>query len=149
MAASWHGTPAGSRAAGPDRLGPPKLAGVEPAPVTADEVPAFLETVHSAYHHDLTPDNVANYRRVVEPARTLALRDGDRIVAGTAIYSRRLTIPGGEAPMAGVTQVGVLPTHRRRGLLTTLMRRQLADIHEDGREAVAGLGERGRAGAGS
>ena len=30
--------------------------------------------------------------------------------------------------MAGVTQVGVRPTHRRRGLLTTLMRRQLADI---------------------
>ena len=48
-------------------------------------------------------------------------------------------MPGGETPVAGVTLVGVRPTHRRRGLLTTLMRRQLADVHEAGREAVAAL----------
>jgi predicted acetyltransferase len=38
-----------------------------------------------------------------------------------------------------VTQVGVAPTHRRRGLLTALMRRQLADIHDLGKEAIATL----------
>jgi predicted acetyltransferase len=38
-----------------------------------------------------------------------------------------------------VTLVGVRPTHRRRGLLSTLMRRQLADVHDEGREAVAAL----------
>ena len=41
--------------------------------------------------------------------------------------------------MAGVTQVGVRPTHRRRGMLSTLMRRQLADVHEAGDEAIAAL----------
>jgi predicted acetyltransferase len=35
-------------------------------------------------------------------------------------------------PAAGVTWVGVLPTHRRRGILTELMRRQLDDVHERG-----------------
>ena len=41
--------------------------------------------------------------------------------------------------MAGVTQVGVTATHRRRGLLTALMRRQLDDVRAEGREAVAAL----------
>jgi predicted acetyltransferase len=40
--------------------------------------------------------------------------------------------------MAGVTAVGVLPSHRRRGILRELMRRQLEDIHELG-EPLAGL----------
>ena len=40
-------------------------------------------------------------------------------------YAFDLSIPGGELPCAGVTWVGVLPTHRRRGILRDFMRRQL------------------------
>jgi predicted acetyltransferase len=116
-----------------------KLPGVEPAPITADEIPDFVEATYSAFHNDVAPHQLERWRRVLEPERTLALRDRGRIVAGGGIFSRRLTIPGGETPVAGVTLVGVRPTHRRRGLLTTLMRRQLADVHEAGREAVAAL----------
>ena len=78
-------------------------------------------------------------KQVLEPERTLVLRDGEQIVAATAIYTRRISVPGGEVPVAGVTQVGVRPTHRRRGLLTALMRRQLDDVHEAGAEAIAAL----------
>jgi predicted acetyltransferase len=116
-----------------------KLMRVDPAPITADEIPAFVEALISAFHHDVEPHYMERWQRVLEPERTLALRDRGRIVAGCGIFSRRLTIPGGETPVAGVTLVGVRPTHRRRGLLTTLMRRQLADIHEAGREPVAAL----------
>jgi predicted acetyltransferase len=42
------------------------------------------------------------------------------------------------AAVAGVSMVAVLPSHRRRGALTGLMRRQLSDIAERG-EAVAAL----------
>jgi predicted acetyltransferase len=42
------------------------------------------------------------------------------------------------AAVAGVSMVAVLPSHRRRGALTVLMRRQLSDIAERG-EAVAAL----------
>ena len=49
----------------------------------------------------------------------------NRIVAGTSIYTRRVTVPGAIVPCAAVTAVGVVPTHRRRGLLTAMMRRQL------------------------
>jgi predicted acetyltransferase len=116
-----------------------KLTGVEPTPITADEIPAFAEAIESAFHYDPTPSDVERLRRKLEPERSLVIRDGDRIVAATSIYTRRMTVPGGELPVAGVTQVGVLATHRRRGLLTALMRRQLADIHDRGDEAIAAL----------
>jgi predicted acetyltransferase len=116
-----------------------KLTAVEPAPISPQEIPAFVENVFAAFHNDVSEHEMARWKRVLEPERTLALRDRGRIVAGTGIFSRRLTVPGGEVPMAGVTLVGVKPTHRRRGLLTALMRRQLADVHEEGREAVAAL----------
>ncbi len=40
-----------------------------------------------------------------------------------------MTVPGGaRVPAAGVTMVGVAATHRRRGVLTSLMRRQLDEV---------------------
>ena len=51
----------------------------------------------------------------------------------------RLTVPGGATlPCAGVTIVGVQPTHRRRGILRSMMRAQLDDARERG-EVVAAL----------
>src|SRR4051794_29540574 len=60
------------------------------------------------------------------------------MVATTGIFTRELTVPGGLVRMPGVTLVGVLPTHRRRGVLTQLMRRQIDDIHAAG-EPIAAL----------
>jgi predicted acetyltransferase len=118
---------------------PHNLQDVEPSPITADEIPEYLEAAYSAFHVDVSPHLRERWQKVLEPERILVLRDRGRIVAGTGIFSRRLTVPGGETPVAGVTLVGVRPTHRRRGLLTTLMRHQLADVHDGGRESVAAL----------
>ncbi|WP_248963662.1 GNAT family N-acetyltransferase [Sphaerisporangium perillae] len=81
----------------------------------------------------------ADIAQLFEPGRTLgAFVDGE--LAGTAdSYSSRLVVPGGaRVPHAAVTHVGVLPTHTRRGVVTALLRRQLADIAERG-EIVATL----------
>lgn len=64
--------------------------------------------------------------------------DGDRIVAGAGAFSLEMTVPGGPVPCAGVTVVGVDPTHRRRGILTQLMRTQVDDARERG-EPIAAL----------
>ena len=54
-------------------------------------------------------------------------------MGGAGAYLFDLTVPGGaQVPTAGVMAVGVLPTHRRRGVLSKLMQRQLADAHERG-----------------
>jgi predicted acetyltransferase len=61
------------------------------------------------------------------------LSDG-RIVGTAGSYAFDMTVPGGgTVPVAGVTNVGVLPTHRRRGILRQLMVRQLDDIAAEGR----------------
>ena len=49
-----------------------------------------------------------------------------------------MRVPGAMAAVAGVSLVAVLPSHRRRGILSALMRRLLADVNERG-EAVAAL----------
>ena len=71
-------------------------------------------------------------------SRALAAFDGGKPVAWPALYKFDLTIPGGELPCAGVTWVGVMPTHRRRGILRDLMRRELEDVHGWG-EPIAAL----------
>ncbi len=50
-----------------------------------------------------------------------------------------MAVPGAVLPVAGVTAVSVLPTHRRRGILRSLMHRQLADIAARGEEPIAAL----------
>jgi predicted acetyltransferase len=116
-----------------------KLKRVEPTPITTEDIPAFVAAVDGAFHEDPTPADFERIAKKLEPERTLAIRDRGKIVAGASIYSRHVSVPGGDAPVAGVTQVGVLPTHRRRGMLTALMHRQLADIREAGNEAIAML----------
>src|SRR5262245_39695605 len=110
---------------------------MDPAPVTQDELREFAQSIWGAFHEDMRDADAVRWERVLEPERTLAVRDGGKIVAGCGAFSRRLAVPGGVVPAAAVTLVGVRPTHRRRGLMSAMMRRQLNDIHEAGREAVA------------
>jgi predicted acetyltransferase len=72
-----------------------------------------------------------------ELERMYAALDGDAIVGGAGSLALRLTVPGGVLPAAGVTVVGVLPTHRRRGYMRAMMRAQLDDIHERGEPLAA------------
>lgn len=69
--------------------------------------------------------------------RMLAALDDGRIVGGSGSFELEMTVPGGMVPTAGVTVVGVLPTHRRRGVLTAMMRMQLDDVHERGEPLAA------------
>jgi predicted acetyltransferase len=64
----------------------------------------------------------------LEPDRTLAAWEGGTVVATAGASTFRLSVPGGHLGAAGVRGVGVLPTHRRRGLLTELMRQQLDNV---------------------
>ncbi|MET8448286.1 GNAT family N-acetyltransferase [Streptomyces sp. NPDC005209] len=66
---------------------------------------------------------------LIEIDRSIGVWDGDACVGTAGAFSFRLTVPGGASvPAAGVTMVGVAATHRRRGLLTSMMRRQLDDV---------------------
>lgn len=74
-----------------------------------------------------------------EPERSLGAYDGTALVGHTCVWSLDMRVPGRTAPMAGVTMVGVLPTYRRRGVASSLLRQQLVELHENGAEPVASL----------
>ena len=95
--------------------------------IRPDEYEAWSRAISTAFGEDFTPEELAFYRITLEFDRTWAAIEGKAIVGGGAAYSFRLAIPGGEVPAAGVTAIGVLPSHRRRGIL----RKVLAVIEED------------------
>ncbi|CAM5388703.1 hypothetical protein SGLAM104S_06173 [Streptomyces glaucescens] len=73
------------------------------------------------------------WRELTEFDRFLGVWDGSACVGTAGAFSFRLTVPGGASvPAAGVTMVGVAATHRRRGVLTSMMRRQLDDVRSWG-----------------
>jgi predicted acetyltransferase len=69
-------------------------------------------------------------RALFEPERALAVDDGDEVVATARALTRDLSVPGAVVPAAHVTGVGVRATHRRKGILSRLMTRQLQDAAE-------------------
>ncbi|MEU4393310.1 GNAT family N-acetyltransferase [Kribbella sp. NPDC023855] len=71
-------------------------------------------------------------KRVWEPDRSVVATDGKDVVGHAGAFGFSMTVPGGQVPVAGVTMVGVLSTHRRRGILRDLMRRQLTGLYEAG-----------------
>ena len=83
-------------------------------------------------------DRAERFGKVLPLERMHAAFDGDRIVGGAGAFPFQLTVPGGPVACGGVTVVGVLPTHRRRGVLTAMMRAQLEDIRDRG-EPIAAL----------
>lgn len=97
-----------------------------------DEVASVLRAVTSAFGEELKDEDLERWRQVMPVDRVLAAWDAGRPVGVAASWPFELTVPGGVVPAAGVTWVGVLPSHRRRGILRELMRRQLDDVHERG-----------------
>ncbi|MGW7788570.1 GNAT family N-acetyltransferase [Streptomyces tricolor] len=77
-------------------------------------------------------------RSLTEFDRSLAVWDGDTLVGTSGAFSFRMTVPGGAVvPTAGVTMVSVAATHRRRGVLTSMMRRLLEDARAKGEPLAA------------
>ena len=107
--------------------------------IAPEEFEAYCEVAVQAFNHTGRLAEVVEQERVVfEFDRSVAAFDGDAIAGTTAAYTFRLTVPGGVVDAGGVTFVAVLPSHRRRGILSAMMRHQLADIAARG-EPVAAL----------
>ncbi|MFE3030428.1 GNAT family N-acetyltransferase [Streptomyces canus] len=73
------------------------------------------------------------WRELTVHDRSIGVWDGEQCVGTAGAFGFRLTVPGGASvPAAGVTMVSVAGTHRRRGVLTSMMRRQLDDVRSWG-----------------
>ncbi|MEO1060269.1 MAG: GNAT family N-acetyltransferase [Actinomycetota bacterium] len=107
--------------------------------ISSDEIGPFLREVDRSFGEAMSDEEVERYAPAIDPDRCLVALDGDRWVATSGAYSLDLTLPGGTTvATAGVTAVGVRPTHRRRGILTSMMT-QLHDQAREREEPVAAL----------
>ncbi|MEV0976301.1 GNAT family N-acetyltransferase [Streptomyces sp. NPDC049915] len=103
---------------------------------TEQDLDVFVDTLHAAFGR--FPETPSEGRGVwwsaLEMDRNLLAVTADGRPVGTAgAYSFELTLPGGTvAPAAGVTAVGVVPSHRRQGVLSAMMRHQLAQLRARG-----------------
>jgi predicted acetyltransferase len=79
------------------------------------------------------PEEVRLWLDLLRPGVGLAAWDDGQIVGTSGAFDFRVTVPGGAlVDAAGVTMVSVTSTHRRRGLLSTMMRRLLDTYRERG-----------------
>ena len=109
---------------------------------TVDE---FLDALHGIAqyfgadrHAEDARERAERFSGSLPLERMHAARDNGAIVGGAGAFPFEMSIPGGRVACAGVTVVGVYPTHRRRGALRDLMRTQLDDVRERG-EPIAAL----------
>lgn len=107
--------------------------------MSEDEFIPWARMIADTYGVDRSDQELANQRAATELERTVAAFDDGAPVAGASVYRRLLTLPGAVSPVAGIASVGVAASHRRRGLLTAMMRAILTDLYENGRESVAVL----------
>ncbi|MGZ4397658.1 MAG: GNAT family N-acetyltransferase [Gaiellaceae bacterium] len=83
-----------------------------------------------------SPEDLVRFAPIFPAERLHAARERGKVVGAAGAIPFVFTVPGAQVRAAGVTSVGVDPTHRRRGILRSLMRAQLDDVHERG-ESVA------------
>ncbi len=91
--------------------------------IEQSELPAYFDTVSTGFLE--RPDTAAiagEVQGLWDLGRTWAAFEGERIVGTLRSWATELTVPGlGSVFAAAVSGVGVLPTHRRRGILRSLV----------------------------
>ncbi|WP_327721518.1 GNAT family N-acetyltransferase [Streptomyces sp. NBC_00490] len=109
---------------------------------TDEDFDVFVDTLYAAFgSFPETPvEGGGLWWSALETDRCLLARTADGRPVGTAAtHSFELTLPGDTlVPVPGVTAVGVLPSHRRQGVLNAMMRRHLDGLR-DGAEFLSVL----------
>jgi predicted acetyltransferase len=108
--------------------------GFEIRTVTAEEFVRGQTVVETAFFHRRPqPDSALWKLPYVDLDRTWAAFDGPDLVATLRTFGNELTVPGGaQLAVDAVTNVTVLPSHRRRGSLNGMMSASLAQAAERG-----------------
>jgi len=104
----------------------------------AEEFADAIYAIGQYFGGPLTEERVERFKQVLPFERMHAAWEDGEIVGGAGALPFLMSVPGGEIACGGVTVVGVYPTHRRRGVLRSMMDEQLRDVHER-EEPIAAL----------
>lgn len=105
--------------------------------ITADEAVRYRRAIRAGFLDAETVDDEDWAREQTQPFdRALAAFDGPDMVASLASFPSELTLPGGvTVPVGAVTAVTCRATHRRRGILSDMIGRDLTTSRERGEVA--------------
>ncbi|MEU1041567.1 GNAT family N-acetyltransferase [Streptomyces sp. NPDC005551] len=115
--------------------------GTDVRAITEAEIPDWIRALNTGFLRSpaVSEQEVADRGSYIVPERTLGAFDGSRCVATFRSFPQQLTAVGGApVPADAISNVTVTATHRRRGLLTRMMARDLAAAKERG-DVVATL----------
>ena len=109
--------------------------------IEPDEIEQFQRAIGRGFGFDPPSDDDAfrHFEALFPVETSIAAFDRGHVVATFGSFDLGITVPGqATVATAGTTVVTVHPTHRRRGILTEMMRRHLDQAVERG-QAMAGL----------
>jgi predicted acetyltransferase len=116
------------------------MSDIEVRPIREDELADYLRCLGIAFHFaaEVTENRLEFARTNFDhPDRRLGAFVAGSLSGTAGSFPAQLTVPGEQTvPCAAVTQVTVLPTHRRRGLLGAMMKMQLHDAIDRGELAA-------------
>jgi len=97
----------------------------------------FITPLLTGFGAPIVPERVERMQRLADVTHRFAAYDGDTIAGCAGTMAFTMTTPGGAVPVAGLTMVGVLPTHRRRGVMSALVRQHLDEARASGQPVSA------------
>jgi predicted acetyltransferase len=106
--------------------------------VPEDRFAEYIRTAEIAFSENMDDDLIGRLEVVADKSRFLCAIDNDQFVGTSGVFTQRLSVPGGEVAAGGVTFVTIVPSHRRRGLMSGMMRAMIDDCHRRG-EPIAML----------
>ncbi len=112
---------------------------IDVRPIRPEELPAFVDTMSTGFLDRPDVEAVAaELAPIWDLTRAWAAFDGERMAGTLRTWATELTVPGGvQIPASAVTNVTVRPTHRRRGILRSMVAAEHAAARERGE--VAGV----------
>jgi len=106
-------------------------------PIDEHELDEWVRVESAAFGGFPESQNVELERTLMPLDRMVAAFEGERLIATAATYPFDMTVPGGQSvAVSGLTAVGALGTHRRRGALRAMMELQLDDSAHRGEVAT-------------
>ena len=104
---------------------------MELRPITDDEFDDWRKAFSVVFGFDPRDEDREVFAAVNEMDRSIGVFEEGSIVGTGGAFTFSMTVPGGDSVgAAGVTLIAVMPSHRRRGILTSMMRHQLQDVRE-------------------
>ncbi|MEU9488845.1 GNAT family N-acetyltransferase [Streptomyces decoyicus] len=80
-----------------------------------------LDLSYTVFHLKPGDRTRSFHRDLLRDGLRVGAYDGEQLAGLAGAHRRTMTVPGGQLPCAAVDFVSVLPTHRRRGILNSMM----------------------------